>query len=171
MISQITKYIPERGNRSINQMKILSLLIMIMFLTIHSNVSAQNSGSIYGKIVDSATGEDLIGANILLEGTTIGAASDIEGNFIISNIPSGSYSLIASMIGYSKLTVTNLQVNSGENNKIDLALVPEAVETEEVVITAEALKNKEDINEEFIRVHCGEMLKAIELICDWVKSA
>ena len=33
------------------------------------------------------------------------------------------------------------------------------------------LKNKEDINEEFIRVHCGEMLKAIELICDWVKSA
>ena len=143
MISQITKYIPERGKDSRSQMKFLSLLIMIMFLTIHSNVSAQNSGSIYGKIVDSATGEDLIGANILLEGTTIGAASDIEGNFIISNIPSGSYSLIASMIGYSKLTVTNLQVNSGENNKIDLALVPEAVETEEVVITAEALKNTE----------------------------
>jgi len=33
------------------------------------------------------------------------------------------------------------------------------------------LKNKEDINEEFIRVHCGDMIKAIELICDWVKSA
>lgn len=136
MISQITKYIPERGKHSRSQMKFLSLLIMIMFLTIHSNVSAQNSGSIYGKIVDSATGEDLIGANILMEGTTIGAASDIEGNFKINNILPGTYSLIASMIGYSKFTVTELEIKPGEQKKLDLALVSEAYETEEVVISA-----------------------------------
>jgi hypothetical protein len=143
MISQITKNVPERGNRLMTQMKFLSLLIIIMFLTTHNNAFAQNTGSVFGKIVDAATGEELIGANILLEGTTIGAASDIEGNFKINNIPSGTYSLIASMIGYSKLTVTNLKIAAGENNKIDLALTSEAVETEEVLITAEALKNSE----------------------------
>ena len=55
----------------------------------------------------------------------------------------GNYSLTASMIGYSKLTVTDLQINPGENKKLDLSLVSEAVETEEVVVTAEALKNTE----------------------------
>ena len=108
-----------------------------------SKIYAQDNGNIFGKIVDAATNEELIGVNIFLVGTTIGAASDLDGNFRIDNISPGNYSLTASMIGYSKLTVTDLQINPGENKKLDLSMVSEAVETEEVIVTAEALKNTE----------------------------
>jgi len=117
-------------------MKSLGTVVLLGFVLFTASASAQENGAIFGKIVDSETGEELIGANILLEGTTIGAASDIEGNYKISSVPPGSYYLIASMIGYSKLTVTNLEVKPGEQKKLDLSLVSEAYETEEVVVTA-----------------------------------
>ena len=50
----------------------------------------------------------------MIEGTTIGAATDIDGNFKINNIPPGTYSLIVSMVGYSKYTVTELKLSAGE---------------------------------------------------------
>ncbi len=139
-------YLKQRKSKKFKKRRLskLILLTLIMFLVVHTSTStAQDNVSIYGKVVDSATSEELIGANIILAGTTIGAATDIDGNFRISNIPPGTYSLIASMIGYSKFTVTNLKLNSSEEKKIDLSLISEAVQTEEVVVTAEALKNTE----------------------------
>jgi len=116
----------------------------MIFLTLNnSKIIAQESASIIGKVVDSATNEELIGANLILGGTTIGAATDIDGNYRINNIPPGTYNLIVSMIGYSKYTVTEIKLNPGEQRKLDLSLVSEAFETEEVVVTAEALKNTE----------------------------
>ncbi|MDZ7624084.1 MAG: carboxypeptidase-like regulatory domain-containing protein [Ignavibacteriaceae bacterium] len=119
--------------------QLLKYIFITGFLSVTAFTSfanAQESGTVFGKVVDSATGEELIGANIFLEGTTIGAATDIEGNFKISNVPAGTYSLIASMIGYSKFTVTDLEIKPGEQKKLDLSLVSEAYQTEEVVITA-----------------------------------
>ncbi len=77
--------------------KFIQLLIFVLTIypTVLSSTYAQESGTIFGKVVDSATGEELIGANILLEGTTIGAATDIEGNFKIGTVPAGTYTLIA----------------------------------------------------------------------------
>ena len=116
----------------------------MFFLSVNIPVAkAQENASISGKVVDSATNEELIGANIFLDGTTIGAATDIDGNFRINNVPPGTYKLIASMIGYSKFTVTDLKLNPGEQRQINLSLASEAFETEEVVVTAEALKNTE----------------------------
>jgi outer membrane receptor protein involved in Fe transport len=126
---------PVKRTRMKKNIKLLIITLIIIPLSIASTY-AQESGSIFGKVVDSATGEELIGANIFLEGTTIGAATDIEGNFKISNVPAGTYSLIASMIGYSKFTVTNLEIRPGEQKKLDLSLVSEAYQTEEVVVTA-----------------------------------
>ncbi|MEJ2495835.1 MAG: carboxypeptidase-like regulatory domain-containing protein [Ignavibacteriaceae bacterium] len=97
----------------------------------------------FGKIVDSSTGEELIGANVFLKGTTIGAASDLEGNFRIEKIPAGTYTLIASMVGYTKLTVEQIELKPGDSKKLDLALISEAFETDEVVVTAKMLENTE----------------------------
>ena len=138
--------IPGLKPNKIKMQKLLKHFFLISLLNISvltSLASAQETGTIFGKVVDSATGEELIGANILLDGTTIGAATDIEGNYKISNIPAGTYSLIASMIGYSKYVVTEVAIKPGEQKKLELALVSEAIETDEVVITAEALKNTE----------------------------
>jgi len=113
---------------------LISVLISITFVWTHS--FAQESGAIFGKVVDSATGEELIGANIFLDGTTIGAATDIEGNFKVSTVPAGTYTLIASMIGYSKFIVTELEIKPGEQKNLNLTLVSEAYETKEVIVTA-----------------------------------
>ncbi|HSW56106.1 MAG TPA: TonB-dependent receptor, partial [Ignavibacteriaceae bacterium] len=133
--------IPQFGQKPIKQTRMKRIIQLLIFvLTIYpmvlSSTYAQDNGTIFGKVVDSATGEELIGANIFLDGTTIGAATDIEGNFKISTVSAGTYTLIASMIGYSKFTVTDLEIKPGEQKKLDLSLVSEAYQTEEVVITA-----------------------------------
>jgi len=136
-----TEKIKRTNSQRLRALYFLSLMTILMLN--NSKINAQDNGSLFGKVVDSATNEELIGANILLEGTTIGAATDIDGNFWITNIPPGTYSLIASMIGYSKYTVTQLKLNPGDEKKLNISLLSEAVETEEVVVTAEALKNTE----------------------------
>lgn len=117
-------------------------IILIGFLII-SQISAQQSGKISGKVVDAQNGEALIGANILVEGTNFGAAADIDGNFIINSIPVGKHTVIFSMIGYAKSSVTNVEVKPGEVTKIDIALNSESFQTDEVVITAKALENND----------------------------
>jgi TonB-dependent receptor len=133
---------PKKKNYQ-NILKLLLVTAIINFSAFQTSTFAQAIGEVFGKVFDSSTNEELIGANILLEGTTIGAASDLDGNFIIRNIPAGKYSLTASMIGYTKITITELDIKSGEKKKLDISLVSEAFETEEVVVTAEALRNTE----------------------------
>ena len=124
-------------------LKIFFVTVLFNSILFLSTAAAQESGSVYGKVIDAKTNEELIGANIFLDGTTIGAATDIEGNYYIKNIPAGEYTLVASMIGYSKLTVTKLMIKPGDHKKLDISLTSEALQTEEVVVTAEALKNTE----------------------------
>lgn len=121
--------------------KILSTTILLLVLS--NFTAAQESGSVYGKVVDESNGEELIGANIFLQGTTLGAASDLEGNFSIKTIPEGTYTLVASMIGYSKVIISDVNITAGSNLKLDISLKSEAYQTEEVLITAKLLLNNE----------------------------
>ena len=81
------------------------------------------TATVVGKVTDSETGQSLIGANVLVAGTSIGSATDIEGNFEISNLHAGIHVLRASFIGYSaqELTVT---LTEGENYVWNVALDP-----------------------------------------------
>ena len=65
-----------------------------------TNQSAKSFGTLKGNVIDAKTYEHLVGVNIYLQNTTIGSASDIEGNFQITSIPAGTYTIIASMIGF-----------------------------------------------------------------------
>ncbi len=117
-------------------------LLLLLFIQI--NIYSQTTGQIYGTVTDNRTGEKLIGVNVILNGTTIGAATDIDGNYIIKNIPVGKYSLAASMIGYAKINITNIKITKGIKKRIDINLDPATFETDEVVITAQALKATEN---------------------------
>ncbi|HEX3073732.1 MAG TPA: carboxypeptidase-like regulatory domain-containing protein, partial [Ignavibacteriales bacterium] len=81
------------------------------------NVFAQ-SGKISGMVKDAGTCEGLIGANIVISGTTMGAATDIEGSYVILNIPPGSYEVKASMVGYSAVTTTAVRVNIDQTTEL-----------------------------------------------------
>lgn len=117
-------------------------LVFITFLIIVSTIlgSAQTRSKIQGKITDSQTGEPLIGVNILLLNTSIGAATNAEGNFTIINIPVGTYSVQVSMVGYNKERIVGVLVSADRVTTLDIKLSSSVFTGEEVVIIAE--KNK-----------------------------
>jgi hypothetical protein len=77
-------------------MRIPTLLALVLFLGFQ--IQAQNTGSLTGTVKDKLTQEALIGVSIKLEGSEIGAATDLEGNFRITGIPSKSYNVVASYV-------------------------------------------------------------------------
>jgi TonB-dependent receptor len=104
---------------------------------------SQSEGKIIGTVVDAATGEVLIGANIILAGKTIGSATDYDGRYSIEPVPPGVYTLKASMIGYSRKVVTGVVVKVGETLRLDIELTPEAYAMDEVVVEAKLVLNNE----------------------------
>lgn len=128
-------------------LEIFSVLTLLIFLISgFSNVYAQ-SGSIRGVVTDSETGEPLIGVNVGIEGTSMGAPTDIEGEFLINRVPSGVYNVIASSIGYQKTTI-EVEVLAGQVLEINISLSQETVSGEEVIISAQAQGQRAAINEQ-----------------------
>ncbi|MCB9247326.1 MAG: TonB-dependent receptor [Ignavibacteriales bacterium] len=122
----------------------IQFLLFLMFISGQVNsILSQNFGKITGTIVDKDFGDALIGANVFIEGTTRGAATDIEGNYSIEGIEPGIYKITYSMVGFQKQTISDLEIKPQENLKLDIVLSTEAFETEEVVISAKSLTNTE----------------------------
>jgi hypothetical protein len=113
-------------------MKKAILLIFVSF----APMFAQYSGKISGRIIDSKTKDPLPMANIVIRGTTFGAASDIDGNYFILNLPPGTYDIAASIVGYRSVTKTGVIVDISRTTMIDFSLDETALQAAEVVITA-----------------------------------
>jgi len=116
---------------------ISTLFIILSFLIFSSVIFAGTSGKIAGQITDSESGEALPGVNVFLEGTTLGAATDVDGYYYILNIPPATYSLAVSYIGYANHTVRDVKVEIDLTTTINLAIQSEILTTEAVVIIAE----------------------------------
>jgi len=113
--------------------------ISVLLLLCGWTINAQNSGKITGKVSDAKTGEALIGVNILIEGTGLGASTDANGEYIIVNVPPNNYSLLAKYIGYANTLTKNVQVQSGSTTRLDFHLTETAITlNHEVVVTAKA---------------------------------
>ena len=87
---------------------------------------ADGSGTIRGKALDRQTKSALPGANVLVKGTSIGASTDLNGDFIINNAPSGEQTLVVSYVGYASSTI-KLDVPAGGNLVKMIYLAPNAV--------------------------------------------
>jgi len=119
-----------------NTIKTYIHLFIILLFVITSSVSAQ-SGTVTGIVTDASTKEQLIGANILIvELENIGAATDVEGKFLIK-VPVGSYSVRASLIGYTPVVKTDIIVKTGSEVYLDIQLSQTALELNEVQVTAD----------------------------------
>lgn len=121
-----------------------ALLAAAASLLLATNGPAQTpAGRIKGKVVDAQTGEALPAVNVLIEGTALGAATDLNGAFIINSVPPGNYALVASMIGYAKMRVENVVVKSAGLAEINLTLTTETLQGREIVVEAQTLRNTE----------------------------
>ena len=110
---------------------------MAIIISLYTNLAAGITGKIFGTITDASTGEPLIGCNVILQGTSFGAASNLDGTYIIINIPPGRYTVTASMIGYAKSNVTDVIVRSDLTTTINISITQEAISGDEVTVVAE----------------------------------
>ncbi|WP_456406563.1 carboxypeptidase regulatory-like domain-containing protein, partial [Caldithrix abyssi] len=99
---------------------------------------AGTTGKISGLVTDADTGEPLPGANIYVQvgGQTMGAASDVDGYFVILNIPPGSYTVKAAYVGYSPVEINNVVVRIDLTTTLNIKMKQQLLEAETVVVEA-----------------------------------
>lgn len=110
--------------------------ILFALLLLPTLMLAQ-TGKIKGKVTDLTSGEPLIGANVLVVGTSLGAATDVNGMYSISNLQAGVYEVKSSYIGYQTITVTNVRVSADLTTDINFQLPGEGISVGEVVVVSE----------------------------------
>ncbi len=113
-------------------------VLFISFLILKAmTLYSGTTGKIAGRVTDAKTGEGIPFANVIIEGTTLGAATNLDGYYTIINVPPGVYTLRASVVGYETKIVTNVRVNIDLTTRIDFELREKTVELgQEVVVTA-----------------------------------
>ena len=109
-------------------------LFSLAFLSIAILSCAQN-GTIKGNVTDGKTNEAIIGANVVIQGTQVGTATDIEGNFNIANVKPGTYSLVISFVTYKSHVIPDVAVESGKISEINVTMQEDETELTEVVVT------------------------------------
>jgi hypothetical protein len=121
------------------------IFFVILFSLLSNQVFSQNVvGKIEGKIIDAETNRELIGANILVVNTTIGAATDLNGKFVIENVPVGNYSIRISFLGYTPIIKTDVIVRSNRVTTVNADLRTATIESDEVVVQAEYFQKKDE---------------------------
>lgn len=118
------------------------LFLGMLFIAVSTLLFSQETGIIRGKVVDDITGETILGATVVIEGTTNGSATDFDGNYSLKADP-GTYTLEFSFISYNKKKISDVFVKSGEVTIIDVRLKEAALGLEEVIITATQTRNTE----------------------------
>jgi len=122
-------------------------ILLISVLTICAGIIyAGTTGKIAGRVIDKETGEPLPGVNILVQGTTLGSTTDIDGYYTILQVPPGTHILIVSMVGYAKITIRNVQVHIDQTTPVNVQMVSEAIEMENITVTAERNVVKKDVS-------------------------
>jgi outer membrane receptor protein involved in Fe transport len=120
------------------------LLAASVFILLSAVVSAQTTGKISGTVTDAADGSPLIGANVMIDGTSLGAATDAEGTFFIINVPPGTFSVTIRMMGYESMKYENVTVNVNRTSEIKARMKQTVVEGQVVVVQADKMTTKKD---------------------------
>jgi len=115
----------------------MALGLLVILLLISNKGLCGTTGKISGYVKDKETGDPLPGVNIVLQGTTIGAATNLEGYYFIINVPPGKYTVVATMMGYGTMKVTDVQVLNDLTTRQDFLLEPAVLRGEEVTVVAE----------------------------------
>ena len=115
----------------------LSTSVLFLLLGTPLAVMAQGTGTLAGRVTDAADGQGLPGANVVLVGTTLGAATDLDGNYRIIGVPVGDYDVTARFVGYEETTELGVEINSGYTRTIDFELQDDTAALDEIFIVYE----------------------------------
>ena len=124
-------------------MNLKSLITGVILTCQFCFVSAQTS-TIKGRVFNSINNEAVPFANIFIDSTSVGTTSDFEGNYRITDLKPGTYSIICSFIGFKRQISFEVPVTSARTTTLDFALVEESTTLDQVVITASPFNKREE---------------------------
>jgi hypothetical protein len=132
---------PQRSGTERSLRKIFLLVILCCSLSVGTTGAAHaaflsTTGKISGKIINSKTGETLPFITVVIQGTSLGAASEVDGYYAINNVTPGTYTLRASAVGYNPVVIKNVKVNIDLTTKLDIRMDDITVQLNDVVVTA-----------------------------------
>lgn len=124
-------------------------LIMVLSgaFSVHAQTEETGTGDIEGTVIDASTGESLIGVNVMIDGTSRGTATDVEGEFTIRRVPAGTQTIIVSYIGYDRIEQT-IEVEADETLELNFELMLATMEGQEITISTQAQGQRSAINEQ-----------------------
>ncbi len=122
------------------------ILLLMLLPCFQALLFAGTTGKIAGRVVDASSGEPLPGVNILVENTVFGAATDLDGTFIILGLPPGIYTVQTTMIGYKDVVMSEVRVSSDKTTRVDFNLQETSLELGETIeVTAVRPLVKKDL--------------------------
>lgn len=117
--------------------RIWGVLTILLLVASPWVAAAQNTAKLAGTVVDAESGDPLPGATVMIEETTLGAATNSEGDYTIFEVPPGTYTVTASFVGYATVRRQEVEVIGGITNRVDFELSTSELELEVVEVAAE----------------------------------
>lgn len=110
--------------------RVLPIVILASLLLLVAHLLAATTvGRIKGVVTDADNGDPLFNVSVQIEGTTMGAKTDLNGEFIILSVPPGTYNLTVSSVGYETLKVTDVEVKAGQTTEKSVSIKQAVLET------------------------------------------
>lgn len=113
--------------------RIVTLTLLCLLV---AGAKAQD-GKLRGTIVDNESNDPLVGANVVIEGTSLGASADLSGEYVILGIPPGTYTVRVSYIGYASFTISNIRISSNLTTTQNFRLSTTSIQIEAVDVVAD----------------------------------
>jgi outer membrane receptor protein involved in Fe transport len=136
--------------------RILIVAVVLLVVTVNL-LFAGTTGKIAGRVVDKENGEPLIGVNVVVKGSSMGAATDVDGYYTILFVQPGIQTVVASMVGYAPVTVEEVRVRVDQTSPVDISMTPQAIETGAVEVIAERNVIKKDVSTSVSAVQTDEI--------------
>ena len=127
-------------------MRTLVQIFCVLALFFVATPAFAQSGKISGRVMEADTGDPLPGVNVVVDGTTQGSTTDVDGYYSIINVRPGTYDVRASFVGFTPQVVEDVRVNIDLTSEVDFNLTAETVGLDEVVVAAEREVVKTDLS-------------------------
>lgn len=125
-------------------MRMLKVTALLVLLPAATPLLAAPIGNIAGIVIDGGTRTPMVGASIIVAGTELGAAADVDGRFRITGVPTGIYTVEASMIGYDPQAKTSVVVEPNRSTDLAFKLDQSLIEMTAVTVKAEHFTRVKD---------------------------
>ncbi len=119
------------------------VVVMMLFVGLGTAIAQQ--GFLKGKITDNKTGEELVGAAVVVDGTTTGTITDFMGEYTMPPLDAGTYTIRVQYISYDPQVFNNVVINAGEETLLNIQLASATMDIEEVAVVAKANRESENM--------------------------